>query len=97
MCGVRPACPCPWRTCACGAQVVVADADDYPDEVETILRGSAGDPAGTLAVRKMPDGSLRARPLPPGEEPAEGEWRAVDHDRSCPKAAQRGVTAVTGG
>lgn len=95
-CGVRPQCPCSWRTCRCGAEVAVATCADDPDSEETIVRGSAGKPGGTLGVRKLPDGTLLARYLRPDEEPGPGEWRATDHDIVCPQAARRGVTVITG-
>lgn len=94
-CGTRPQCPCPWRTCCCGALVAVAACSDDPGYEETIERGSAGHPDGTLTVRKLADGTLTARPLAAGGGLAEGEWRAVDHDARCPQAGRRGVVDVT--
>jgi len=94
ICGTRQPCPCPWRTCRCGTPVAIAACADDPGYVETIERGSAGDPAGTLAVRQLADGTLSARPLRAGAEPAPGEWRAIDHDGRCPQAAARGVVDV---
>ena len=96
MCGRRPSCPCPRRTCSCGAEVVVAECDDDPQSYESVERGSAGRPGGTLAVRRRPDATLAARYLPLGEDPRPGEWRGTDHDASCPHATRRGVTMITG-
>lgn len=42
-----------------------------------VLRGSAGDPAGRLAVRRTEGGQLACRDLDGGLEA--GEWRAVEH------------------
>jgi hypothetical protein len=95
VCGARQPCLCPWRTCRCGTLVAVAACADDLGYEETVERGSAGNPAGTLAVRKLADGTLSARPLSAGAEPDPGEWRAVDHDARCPMAAQRGVVDVT--
>lgn len=95
-CGARPPCPCPWRTCRCGAQVAVATCEDDRESEESIERGSAGRPDGTLGVRKLADGTLLARFLPADEQPQPGEWRATDHDATCPQATRRGVTMITG-
>jgi hypothetical protein len=75
--------------------VAIAACADDPRYEETVERGSAGNPDGTLAVRQLADGTLSARPLPTGAEPAAGEWRAIDHDARCAKAAARGVVDVT--
>jgi hypothetical protein len=88
MCGYRPACPCPWRRCGCGLPVVVAvelptlavtlpSADTVM--VVPVIRGSANDPAGRLAVWKLADGHLACRDLAGGETPGEGEWRGTEH------------------
>jgi hypothetical protein len=81
-CGARPQCPCPWGAChTCGAPVVGASTlplYDGSPEID-IDRGSAGDPAGTLAVRELPDGTLAVRRLGPGEGLADGEWRGRQH------------------
>jgi len=45
--------------------------------------GSAGDPAGTLAVWRA-NGRLECRTLGQGEQPGEGEWRGVAHWSTCP-------------
>jgi hypothetical protein len=95
-CGARPQCPCPWRVCVCGTPVAIATCEDDPEFFESVERGTAGRLGGTLAVRQLADGTLMARYLPPGEQPREGEWRGTDHDAACPKAAQRGVTEITG-
>jgi hypothetical protein len=91
----RPTCTCPWRTCRCGAPVAIAACAGDPEHEETLDRGSAGDPAATLAVRQLANGELEARPIAAGAELRPGEWRACDHDQRCPKAAARGVVDVT--
>lgn len=44
-----------------------------------VERGSARDPAGLIAVRKLDDGYLACRELASGEPLAAGEWRAREH------------------
>lgn len=76
ICGPRPGCPCAWRTCKCGALVATAEMGEW---AVPVLRGSANDPAGTLAVRRLLDGTLGCRELADGESPHEKEWRGVEH------------------
>jgi len=78
--GARPDCPCPFGEChTCRAPIVGAGQSD-PDAPEIdVDRGSAGDPAGRLAVRKLADGTLACRRLADGEQPDEGEWRGREH------------------
>jgi hypothetical protein len=95
ICGYRPGCPCPFRTCKCGMLVALAaelppDAAALPSAdtvmLVSVIRGSAGDPAGRLAVRQLTGGHLACRDLPDGEEPGEGEWRGQEHTNgACPK------------
>jgi hypothetical protein len=98
MCGIRPPCPCAWRTCACGTPVALAA--ELPPEVLTLPlqggdvmivsaeRGSAGAPGGLLAVRVLADGFLACRDLAAGEQPAKGEWRGREHAGDCGQLAQ---------
>lgn len=89
VCGYRPQCTCAWRECPCGTPVAVAvelprDAQVIPaGEVMlvAVVRGTAGDPAGGLAVRELADGHLACRDLAYGEEPAEDEWRGTEHHK----------------
>jgi hypothetical protein len=60
------------------AKGIEAEAIDVP-----VVRGSAGDPAGRLEVWEEPDGYLFCRELAPGEQPAEGRWRGVEHVGEC--------------
>jgi hypothetical protein len=98
VCGYKPGCPCPFRTCKCGA--LVALAVELPPDVRalpvadqvmivSVQRGSARDPAGRLAVRKLPGGHLACRDLADGEQPADGEWRGREHkNEECPLLAK---------
>jgi hypothetical protein len=78
----RPPCACPWRTCKCGALTAEATALDQPGITVPVLRGSAGEPGGLLAVRLLADGTLGCRDLK-GLQPGPGEWRATEHDGPC--------------
>lgn len=93
-CGSRPPCPCSWRVCPCGFPVALAAelppaARTLPDDGEvmivTLERGSARDPAGCIAVRKLTGGHLACRDLPDGEDPRPGEWRAREHTNAACK------------
>lgn len=82
ICGSRPACPCAWRTCKCGALVATTTMTTGTGEwagawAVPVLRGSAG--TGTLAVRRAVDGTLTSRELADGENPGPGEWRGDEH------------------
>jgi hypothetical protein len=96
MCGPRPPCPCSWRTCKCGAKVAIAQLDarqarafcaeqgiEQQDIEVPVVRGSAGDPAGRLAVWERPDGVLVCVELAPGEQLVKGQWRGVEHVGEC--------------
>ena len=77
----RVPCPCPWGEChECGAPI--AGASPFPlgsaPEVD-IDRGSAGDPGGGWAIRRLPDGTLGCRRLADSEGPSEREWRGREH------------------
>ena len=97
-CGVRPPCPCPWRLCQCGAPVALAaqlprSIGGLPVEGEVVIvsveRGSAGDPAGRLAVRELAGGYLACRDLAGGEPVDGGEWRGREHlNEACPLLAR---------
>ena len=91
VCGYRPPCPCPWRTCKCGTPLAVAvelPAGTILAPVEgqvmlvSVRRGSAGDWGGRLAVWKLANGMLGCRDLAGGEEPGEGEYRGCEHDET---------------
>jgi len=84
--------------CTCGALIAVTYLEDKqaaafkeqhhitgPDiAIEVpVMQGSAGDPAGRLAVWKQRDGKLRCRELADGEDVAEGQWRGVEHTGPC--------------
>jgi hypothetical protein len=58
--------------------VIGTDADG-----RLVERGTAGAEDGTLAVRRLADGTLGCRVLRPGEEPAEREWRGREHSGAC--------------
>lgn len=84
----RAPCPCPLGAChTCGSPV--AGVQPFPlGAVELdVDQGSAGDPAGTMAVRKLADGTLAGRLLDVGQEPAAGEWRGRLHQHQLPEAA----------
>lgn len=83
-CGVRLPCPCAWRDCACDAPVAVTRLLGTGATVIAVERGSAAAPDGTLAVRRLADGTLGSRLLRPGEEPGEGEWRGRGNEPQCP-------------
>lgn len=94
VCGSRPPCPCSWRTCACGQGVAIAielppgvtRAPSGQVVMVPVARGSAGEPAGRLAVRVLEAGGwLACRDLTGiGEQPADGEWRGTEHDDEQP-------------
>jgi len=87
--GARPPCPCPHGWChSCRAPVLGAAPAGQDEEVD-IDRDSAGAPAGTWAVRALPDTSLACRPLRAGEEPRAGEWRGTEHHCTTPAASGR--------
>jgi hypothetical protein len=55
----------------------------------SVVRGSAGQLPGRLAVRQLPGGHLACRDLAAGEEPAEDEWRGTEHtNAACPELAK---------
>jgi hypothetical protein len=59
----------------------VTAAPDGQVVMVPVARGSAGDPAGRLAVRELePGGWLACRDLAAGEQPGPGEWRGTEHD-----------------
>lgn len=60
-------------------------------------RASAGDPKGNLAVRRTDAGTLAVRYLKGGEQPADGEKRAISHFASCPQAAAWRKREAAGG
>ena len=60
-------------------------------------RDSAGDPNGTLAVRRTPAGTLQARVLKSGEQTQPGEVRGISHFASCPQAATWRAKKAPGG
>jgi hypothetical protein len=86
-CGVRPQCRCPWRSCRCGTAVAATillppEARFAPDGevvLVPVIRGTARDPAGRLAVWKLDDGYLASRELADGEAPGRREWRGIEH------------------
>ena len=90
ICGFRPPCPCPFRTCKCGLALAVAV--ELPAGVMlppagqvvavSVVRGTAMRPDGRLAVWRLANGMLGCRDLPEGADPGEGEWRAVEHDET---------------
>jgi hypothetical protein len=98
ICGYRPGCPCPWRTCKCGAEVALAielapDVRALPTADEVMIvsveRGSSWDPDGRLAVRKLPGGHLACRTLADGEQPGKNEYRGKEHtNEACPLLAK---------
>ena len=47
---------------------------------------SAGDPNGTLAVKRLDDGTLAARVLKDGDQPEQDEKRGTSHFATCPDA-----------
>lgn len=49
---------------------------------------SAGRPGGTLAVKRLDDGSLTARVLKAGDQLLEDEKRGTSHFVTCPNASQ---------
>jgi hypothetical protein len=51
--------------------------------IASVERGTAGDPAGRLAVRQLAGGFLAYRDLADGEEPREGEWRGTEHTNAA--------------
>ena len=64
--------------------MLAPDIDRAPDGeviMMPVLRGSARDPAGRAAVRKLPDGTgwLASRELAAGEACGPGEWRGTEH------------------
>lgn len=83
----RGPCPCPWGWChTCGQGIAGASTlplRDGSPEID-VDRGSAGAPDGTIAVWKLPDGTLACRRLAPGEQPGRGEWRGREH--ACARA-----------
>lgn len=62
-------------------------ADELGAELERIevpiVRGTSNDPAGRLEVWIAAGGQLWCRELSPGEEPAAGRWRGVEHTGKC--------------
>jgi hypothetical protein len=92
----RAPCPCPRGTCAvCGAPV--AGVSPLPlGEVELDVDcGSAGRAGGTLAVRRLADGTLAGVLLGPGADPPAGQWRGTLHAHQLPGAAAWLADAVT--
>jgi hypothetical protein len=92
MCGLRPSCPCAWRTCACGKPVALAcelsaEARTLPllgtVMIVSVERGSARAADGLLAVRELDDGFLACRTLADGEQPLDGQWRGREHTGDC--------------
>lgn len=70
---------------SCGASIVwtrTAKGRAMP-----VNAGSAGDQAGTLAIRRQ-GGELVCRVLRKGEDPLPGEYRGVAHWATCPTAGQ---------
>ena len=97
MCGYRPSCPCSWRTCKCGAPVMLAAelppaSRTLPPSGEVVVVSIERDPGGetgNLAVRTLADGYLAVRTLAAGEEPGRGERRATEHtNEACPLLAK---------
>lgn len=90
VCGYKPPCPCPWRTCKCGLQLSVAielpaGTRLYPDGqvmLVSVIRWSASRAEGRLAVWPLDDGMLGCRDLADGEEPWAGERRGTEHDET---------------
>jgi hypothetical protein len=82
-CGrTKQPCPCAWGWCHdCGQGIVGASTLPlYNGDPEIdVDRGSAGDPAGLIAVWILPDSTLAARRLAAGEQPGPGEWRGREH------------------
>ena len=86
LCRGRFPCPCPRGRChTCRAQI--AGASPFPigsaDEIDIDV-GSAGEHDGLVAVASLPDGTLGARRLQPGDPlPATAHgivwWRAREH------------------
>jgi hypothetical protein len=74
------------RSESCGALVDFAlpPAGERGGRVP-VDHGSAGDPAGNLAVWRDGYGILRYRYLAKGEEPAARQKRGVPHFATCPE------------
>ena len=72
---------------SCGQRIEWATT--YPNQRRMpIDAGSAGDPAGTVAVRREPGGGLTARYAAPGDILLPGEHRGRSHWASCPNARE---------
>lgn len=74
------------RCRSCQAEVDWARTPD--GKTMPLDRASAGSLDGNLAVRRLEDGTLAARPLVLGEEPGPGEKRGISHFASCQDAAK---------
>ena len=97
-CGYRPACPCAYRTCKCGAGVELAaelprTARTLPADGDVMVVSVERDPApgrpATLAVRQLADGYLAVRDLPPSGDLDRCERPAAEHtNAACPLLAK---------